>query len=179
MFDIKAELKKLPNQSGVYIMHDKNDDILYVGKAVNLKNRVSQYFQKSAKSPRIEKMISKIVRFEYIVTDNEVEALILECNLIKKHRPPYNVMLKDDKTYPYIKVTLKEQFPRVFMTRSYVNDGSKYYGPYTDVTAVHKMLDFVKDLFPLKMYILFGISTFQKSYYRDCDEPLQLSLSEP
>jgi len=151
MVDIKAELKKLPQQSGVYIMHDENDDILYVGKAVNLKNRVSQYFQKSAKSPRIEKMISKIVRFEYIVTDNEVEALILECNLIKKHRPPYNVMLKDDKTYPYIKVTLKEQFPRVFMTRSYVNDGSKYYGPYTDVTAVHKMLDFVKDLFPLKM----------------------------
>ncbi|MBP3284704.1 MAG: excinuclease ABC subunit UvrC [Clostridia bacterium] len=151
MFDIKAELKKLPNQSGVYIMHDQEDAILYVGKAVNLKNRVSQYFQKSAKSPRIEKMISKICRFEYIVTDNEVEALILECNLIKKYRPPYNVMLKDDKTYPYIKVTLKEQFPRVFMTRSYVNDGSKYYGPYTDVTAVHKMLDFVKDLFPLKM----------------------------
>lgn len=151
MFDIKAELKKLPREPGVYIMHDKDDKILYVGKAVNLKNRVSQYFQKSAKSPRIEKMISKIVRFEYIVTDNEVEALILECNLIKKHRPPYNVMLKDDKTYPYIKVTLKEQFPRVFITRSFINDGSKYYGPYTDVTAVHKMLDFVKDLFPLKM----------------------------
>lgn len=151
MFDIKAELKKLPREPGVYIMHDKDDKILYVGKAVNLKNRVSQYFQKSVKSPRIEKMISKIVRFEYIVTDNEVEALILECNLIKKHRPPYNVMLKDDKTYPYIKVTLKEQFPRVFITRSFINDGSKYYGPYTDITAVHKMLDFVKDLFPLKM----------------------------
>ncbi len=151
MFDIKAELKKLPREPGVYIMHGEADEILYIGKAVSLKNRVSQYFQKTNKSPRIEKMVSKIRRFEYIITDNEVEALILECNLIKKHRPPYNVMLKDDKTYPYIKVTLKETFPRVFITRRYVEDGSKYYGPYTDVYAVNEMLDFVKDIFPLKL----------------------------
>jgi len=151
MFDIKAELKKLPNQSGVYIMHGENDEILYIGKAVNLKNRVNQYFQKSAKSPRIEKMVSKIKRFEYIIVDNEVEALVLECNLIKKHMPPYNVMLKDDKTYPYIKVTIKETFPRVFITRSFIEDGSKYYGPYTDAYAVKETLNFIKELFPLKM----------------------------
>ena len=150
MFDIKAELKKLPREPGVYIMHGEDDGILYIGKAISLKNRVSQYFQKTNKSPRIEKMVSKIRRFEYIITDNEVEALILECNLIKKHRPPYNVMLKDDKTYPYIKVTLNETFPRVFITRRYVDDGSKYYGPYTDVYAVNEMLDFVKSIFPLK-----------------------------
>ena len=131
-------------------MHDENDEILYIGKAVILKNRVSQYFQKRAKSPRIEKMVSKIKWFEYIVTDNESEALILECNLIKKHRPPYNVMLKDDKTYPYIKVALKETFPRVFITRSFIEDGSKYYGPYTDGYAVRDTLNFVKELFPLK-----------------------------
>ena len=151
MFDIKSELKKLPKEPGVYIMHGANDEILYVGKAINLKNRVSQYFQKNSKSPRIEKMVSKIKRFEYIIVDNEVEALVLECNLIKKHRPPYNVMLKDDKTYPYIKVTLNETFPRVFITRSFVEDGSKYYGPYTDVYAVRETLDFIKELFPLKV----------------------------
>lgn len=151
MFDIKSELKKLPKEPGVYIMHGENDEILYVGKAVSLKNRVSQYFQNSPKSPRINKMVSKIKRFEYIVVDNEVEALVLECNLIKKHMPPYNVMLKDDKTYPYIKVTLKETFPRVFITRSFVEDGSKYYGPYTDVYAVKETLNFIKELFPLKM----------------------------
>jgi len=151
MFDIKAELKKLPSNSGVYIMHGENDDILYIGKAINLKNRVSQYFQRSTKSPRIEKMVSKIKWFEYIIVDNEVEALVLECNLIKKHMPPYNVMLKDDKTYPYIKVTLKETFPRVFITRQFVEDGSKYYGPYTDVYAVKETLDFIKELFPLKV----------------------------
>jgi len=150
MFNIKEELKKLPKSPGVYIMHDENDEILYIGKAVILKNRVSQYFQKRVKSPRIEKMVSKIKWFEYIVTDNESEALILECNLIKKHRPPYNVMLKDDKTYPYIKVTLKETFPRVFITRSFIDDGSKYYGPYTDGYAVRDTLNFVRELFPLK-----------------------------
>lgn len=150
MFNIKDELKKLPKEPGVYIMHDECDAILYVGKAINLKNRVSQYFQRSAKSPRIEKMVSKIKWFEYIIVDNEVEALVLECNLIKKHMPPYNVMLKDDKTYPYIKVTLKETFPRVFITRSFVDDGSKYYGPYTDVYAVKETLNFIKELFPLK-----------------------------
>lgn len=151
MFDIKAELKKLPGKSGVYIMHGENDEILYIGKAVNLKNRVSQYFQRSAKSPRIEKMVSKIKWFEYIIVDNEVEALVLECNLIKKHMPPYNVMLKDDKTYPYIKVTVKETFPRVFITRQFVEDGSKYYGPYTDAYAVKDTLNFIKEIFPLKV----------------------------
>jgi len=151
MFDIKAELKKLPSQSGVYIMHGEKDEILYIGKAVNLKNRVSQYFQRTVKSPRIEKMVSKIKWFEYIIVDNEVEALVLECNLIKKHMPPYNVMLKDDKTYPYIKVTIKETFPRVFITRSFVEDGSKYYGPYTDAYAVKETLNFIKELFPLKV----------------------------
>lgn len=150
MDNVKEELKKLPKNPGVYIMHGANDEILYVGKAINLKNRVSQYFQKNNKTLRIQKMVSKIKRFEYIMTDNEIEALILECNLIKKHRPPYNVMLKDDKTYPYIKVTCKEKFPRIFITRSYVEDGSKYYGPYTDVGAVKEMLTFVKDLFPIK-----------------------------
>ncbi len=150
MFDIKENLKKLPEKPGVYIMRDTNNTILYVGKAINLKRRVSSYFRKTRKSSRIEKMVTKIDHFEYIITDNEVEALVLECNLIKKHRPQYNVMLKDDKTYPYIKVTLKERFPRVYITRKVIEDGSKYYGPYTDVTAVKEMLYFVKTLFPLK-----------------------------
>lgn len=150
MFDIKENLKKLPTQPGVYIMRDKNDTILYVGKAINLKNRVSQYFRKTNKSLRIEKMVSKISYFEYIITNNEVEALILECNLIKKHKPQYNVMLKDDKTYPYIKVTIKEKFPRVFATRRKVEDGSKYYGPYTDVYALNDMLEHIKNIFPIR-----------------------------
>jgi len=150
MFDIKENLKKLPTQPGVYIMKDKNDTILYVGKAINLKNRVSQYFRKTKKSLRIEKMVSKISYFEYIITNNEVEALILECNLIKKHKPQYNVMLKDDKTYPYIKVTMKETFPRVYLTRRKIADGSKYYGPYTDVYAVNDMLDYIKNIFPIR-----------------------------
>ncbi|MBE5813514.1 MAG: excinuclease ABC subunit UvrC [Clostridiales bacterium] len=150
MFDIKENLKKLPTQPGVYIMKDKNDTILYVGKAINLKNRVSQYFRKTNKTLRIEKMVSKIAYFEYIITDTEVEALILECNLIKKHKPQYNVMLKDDKSYPYIKVTMKETFPRVYITRKKVADGSKYYGPYTDVYAVHEMLDHIKSIFPIR-----------------------------
>lgn len=150
MFDIKENLKKLPTQPGVYIMKDKNDTILYVGKAINLKNRVSQYFRKTKKSLRIEKMVSKISYFEYIITNNEVEALILECNLIKTHKPQYNVMLKDDKTYPYIKVTMKETFPRVYITRRKVPDGSKYYGPYTDVYAVNDMLDHIKSIFPIR-----------------------------
>jgi excinuclease ABC subunit C len=151
MFDIKKNLKELPTQPGVYIMRDKENIVLYVGKAINLKNRVNQYFRKNKKSPRIEKMVSKIDHFEYIITDNEAEALILECNLIKKYKPQYNVMLKDDKSYPYIKVTINEKFPRVYMTRSFADDGSKYYGPYTDVNAVKEMLGFIKNLFPLKV----------------------------
>lgn len=150
MFDIRENLKKMPDKPGVYIMRDMDNTILYVGKAINLKKRVSWYFRKTNKSQRIEKMVSKIDHFEYIITDNEVEALILECNLIKKHKPQYNVMLKDDKSYPYIKITLKEMFPRIYITRKLIEDGSKYYGPYTDVAAVKEMLYFIKTIFPLK-----------------------------
>ena len=118
MFDIEEELKKLPAQPGVYIMHDAKDEIIYVGKAISLKNRVRQYFQSSrGKTAKIEQMVSKIARFEYIITDSELEALVLECNLIKEHQPKYNTMLKDDKAYPYIKVTVTEDFPRVMFSR--------------------------------------------------------------
>ncbi len=150
MFDIKEELKKLPEKPGVYIMKDKDDNILYVGKAVVLKNRVRQYFQKNNKTARIEKMVSLIDHFEYIVVDSEMEALILECNLIKLHRPKYNVLLKDDKMYPYIKITLNEEFPTVRMTRKKFNDGAKYYGPYTNAFAVKDTVDFLNQTFKLK-----------------------------
>lgn len=150
MFDIKEELKKLPEKPGVYIMKDKDDNILYVGKAVILKNRVRQYFQKTNKTARIEKMVSLIDHFEYIVVDSEMEALILECNLIKLHRPKYNVLLKDDKMYPYIKVTLNEEFPTVRVTRKKFNDGAKYYGPYTNALAVKDTVDFLNQTFKLK-----------------------------
>ena len=126
MFDIEAELKKLPGKPGVYIMHDKNDKIIYVGKAVSLKNRVRQYFRKTNKTKTIENMVSLIDHFEYIVTDNEAEALILECNLIKKNMPKFNVLLKDDKTYPYIKVNVKSDYPDVYITRRILNDGARY-----------------------------------------------------
>lgn len=150
MFDIKEELKKLPDKPGVYIMKDKDDKILYVGKAVVLKNRVRQYFQKNNKSARIEKMVSLIDHFEYIVVDSEMEALILECNLIKLHRPKYNVLLKDDKMYPFIKITLNEDFPTLRVTRKKINDGAKYYGPYTNAFAVKETADFLNQLFMLK-----------------------------
>ena len=150
MFDIKEELKKLPDKPGVYIMKDKDDNILYVGKAVVLKNRVRQYFQKTNKTARIEKMVSLIDHFEYIVVDSEMEALILECNLIKLHRPKYNVLLKDDKMYPYIKITLNEDFPTVRVTRKKFNDGAKYYGPYTNALAVKDTVDFLNQTFKLK-----------------------------
>jgi len=151
MFDIKEEVKKLPLKPGVYIMRDKDDKILYVGKAIKLKNRVSQYFNASKKSYRIQKMVSQIDHFEYIVTENELEALVLECNLIKQNKPKYNVMLKDDKTYPYIKVTVNETFPRIYMTRRIDKDGAKYFGPYTDVGAVYETLNFIKTIFPIKL----------------------------
>lgn len=147
---IKEDLKKLPEKPGVYIMKDKNDDILYVGKAVILKNRVRQYFQKTNKSARIEKMVSLIDHFEYIVVDSEMEALILECNLIKLHRPKYNVLLKDDKMYPYIKVTVNEDFPTVRITRKKFNDGAKYFGPYTNAFAVKETVEFLNKTFKLK-----------------------------
>lgn len=150
MFDIKEELKKLPDKPGVYIMKDKDDNIIYVGKAVVLKNRVRQYFQKNNKSARIEKMVSLIDHFEYIVVDSEMEALVLECNLIKLHRPKYNVLLKDDKMYPYIKITVNEDFPTVRITRKKLNDLAKYYGPYTNAFAVKETVEFLNKTFKLK-----------------------------
>ena len=150
MFNIKEELKKLPEKPGVYIMRDKEDNILYVGKAVVLKNRVKQYFQKNSKTARIQKMVSLVDHFEYIVTDNEAEALILECNLIKKNMPKFNVLLKDDKTYPYIKIDIKSDYPNVFITRRFQNDGSKYFGPYANSGAAKEMLDFIKGRFQIR-----------------------------
>lgn len=151
MFDIEEELKKLPAKPGVYIMHDANDAIIYVGKAISLKNRVRQYFQSSRnKGPKIEKMVTKIARFEYIVTDSELEALILECNLIKEHRPRYNTMLTDDKSYPFVKVTLGEDYPRVLFARQMKKDHSRYYGPYTSAGAVKDSIDLVNKLFHLR-----------------------------
>ena len=138
-FNIEEELKKLPASPGVYIMHDRHDEIIYVGKAISLKNRVRQYFQESrSKTAKIEKMVSRIARFEYIITDSELEALVLECNLIKEHRPRYNTMLKDDKTYPYIKVTMDEAFPRVLFSRTMKKDKCRYFGPYT-IDLIHKL----------------------------------------
>lgn len=151
LFNIEEELKKLPGRPGVYIMHDKHDDIIYVGKAVSLKNRVRQYFQTSRnKGVKIEQMVERIQRFEYIVTDSELEALVLECNLIKEHRPKYNTMLKDDKSYPFIKVTLGEDFPRVLFSRTMKKDKSRYFGPYTSAGAVKDTIDLIKKLYKLR-----------------------------
>lgn len=150
MFDIKEELKKLPKDPGVYLMKDKDDNIIYVGKAVNLKNRVSSYFRKTNKTDRILKMVSQIDHFEYIVVSNEAEALILECNLIKKNRPKYNVLLKDDKTYPYIKIDIKSDFPNVIITRRLLNDGAKYFGPYANPGAAKEMVNFIKEKYKIR-----------------------------
>ena len=151
MFDIEEELKKLPAKPGVYIMHDKADAIIYVGKAISLKNRVRQYFQSSRNlSPKIQKMVSLVARFEYIVVDSEMEALVLECNLIKEHRPKYNTMLKDDKHYPYIRVTVNEPFPRVLFARSRGKDKAKYFGPYTSGQAVKDTLDLLKKTYQIR-----------------------------
>lgn len=150
MFNIEEELKKLPHKPGVYVMRDKNDNIIYVGKAISLRNRVRQYFRKTDKTARIEKMVSLIDHFEYIVVDNEAEALILECNLIKKNRPKFNVLLKDDKTYPYIKIDLKSDYPGVFITRRLINDGSKYFGPYANPGAAKEMVDFIKQKYKIR-----------------------------
>lgn len=151
MFDIEEELKKLPAQPGVYIMHDAKDEIIYVGKAISLKNRVRQYFQSSRnKTAKIEQMVSKIVRFEYIITDSELEALVLECNLIKEHQPRYNTMLKDDKAYPYIKVTVAEDFPRVMFSRTMTKDKNKYFGPYTSAGAVKDTIDLIHKLYRIR-----------------------------
>lgn len=151
MFDIQEELKKLPGKPGVYLMHDEKDDIIYVGKAVSLKNRVRQYFQSSRnKGIKIEQMVSHIARFEYIVTDSELEALVLECNLIKEHRPKYNTMLMDDKTYPFIKVTVDEPFPRILMARRMAKDKAKYFGPYTSAGAVKDTIELIRKLYKVR-----------------------------
>ncbi len=150
-FDISEELKKLPAKPGVYLMHDKNDTIIYVGKAISLKNRVRSYFRANiGRGPWIDRMVSLIARFEYIVTDSELEALVLENNLIKEHRPKYNTMLMDDKTYPYIKVTMGEEYPRILFSREMKKDKSKYFGPYTSATAVKDTIELINKLYQLR-----------------------------
>ena len=149
-FNIEEEIKKLPSKPGVYLMHDKNNNIIYVGKAISLKRRVTSYFRKTNKTERIKKMVSLVDYFEYIVVNNEAEALILECNLIKKYRPKFNVLLKDDKTYPYIKIDVKSDFPNVIITRRLLNDGSKYFGPYANPGAAKEMVDFIKNKYKIR-----------------------------
>ena len=161
MFDIQEELKKLPNCPGVYIMHDEKDAIIYVGKAVNLHNRVRSYFRKNiGRGPQIDKMVTLISRFEYIVTDSELEALVLENNLIKEHSPRYNTLLKDDKTYPYIKVTMGESYPRVLFSRQMKKDRSRYFGPYSSAAKVKETIDLINKLDQLR--------TCNKNLPRDC-----------
>lgn len=151
MFNIDEELKKLPDEPGVYIMKAKDGEIIYVGKAINLKKRVRQYFQSSKnKGTKVSAMVSHIYEFEYIIVDNEVEALILEANLIKKHKPKYNILLRDDKQYPYIKVTTNEKYPRVMKTRRVLKDGAKYFGPYPNGYAVNDTIDIIRNLYPIR-----------------------------
>ena len=151
MFDIQENLKKLPDSPGVYLHKDKLGQVIYVGKAVSLKNRVRQYFQSSRHmDPKVRSMVSQIEEFEYITTGSEMEALILECNLIKKYSPKYNVLLRDDKTYPYIKVTMEETYPRLLKTRQVKKDGSKYFGPYSDAGAVNQIVDLLNQVYALK-----------------------------
>ena len=150
MFDVEKELKKLPAKPGVYIMHDKDDNIIYVGKAVVLKNRVRQYFRKNNKTQRIQNMVALIDHFEYIVCESEAEALILECNLIKKNMPKFNVLLKDDKTYPYIKINLQADYPDIYITRRILNDGAKYFGPYANAGSAKEIVDFIKSRYKIR-----------------------------
>ena len=151
MFLIEEELKKLPAKPGVYLMHDERDEIIYVGKAISLRNRVRQYFQSSRnKGAKIEQMVTHIARFEYIVTDSELEALVLESNLIKEHRPKYNTMLKDDKSYPFIKVTVQEAYPRVLFARRMKKDKNRYFGPYTSAGAVKDVIELVRKLYQVR-----------------------------
>lgn len=151
LFNIDEELKKLPDKPGVYIMKDKDGEIIYVGKAISLKNRVRQYFRSSKNDPpKVKTMVKHIEEFEYIIVDNEVEALILEANLIKKHKPKYNILLRDDKQYPYIKVTTNEKYPRVLKTRKVLKDGAKYFGPYPSAYAVNDTIDIIRNLYPIR-----------------------------
>ena len=185
MFDIQEELKKLPAKPGVYLMHDEKDEIIYVGKAISLKNRVRQYFQSSRnKGPKIEQMVSRIARFEYIITDSELEALVLECNLIKEHRPKYNTMLMDDKTYPYMKVTVKEAYPRVLFSRQMKKDKSKYYGPYTSAAAVKDTIELIRKIYKLRTCNRNLPKDIGKErpclnyHIKQCDAPCQGYISE-
>ena len=185
MFDIQEELKKLPGKPGVYLMHDEKDEIIYVGKAISLKNRVRQYFQSSRnKGPKIEQMVTKIARFEYIVTDSELEALVLECNLIKEHRPKYNTMLMDDKTYPYIKVTVREAYPRVLFSRQMKKDKSKYYGPYTSAGAVKDTIELIRKIYKIRTCNRNLPKDIGKErpclnyHIKQCDAPCQGYISE-
>ena len=152
MFDIKDNLNKLPDSPGVYIHKDRLGQVIYVGKAVSLKSRVRQYFQKSYQNsnPKVKALASNIAEFEYINCSSEMEALILECNLIKKYMPKYNVLLRDDKTYPYIMVTVSEKFPRIVKTRVLKKDGNKYFGPYSDVGAVNQIVELLSEIYRLK-----------------------------
>ena len=151
MFDLQDELKKLPDLPGVYIMHDKSDAIIYVGKAVSLRKRVRQYFQPSHNEGiKKKQMVEHIARFEYIITDSELEALVLECNLIKEHCPKYNTMLRDDKSYPYIRVTIGEDYPRVLFARQMKKDKSRYFGPYTSAGAVKDTIDLINKIYRLR-----------------------------
>ena len=151
MKDFSEELKKLPTEPGVYIMRDENDTIMYVGKAVNLRNRVRSYFRSNiGRGPAIDNMVSKIDRFEFIVTDSELEALVLENNLIKEHSPKYNTLLKDDKTYPYIKVTTGEDYPRILFSRKMKRDRSRYFGPYSSAQAVKDTIELLNRIFRLR-----------------------------
>ena len=151
MFVIEDELKKLPAKPGVYLMHDKSDAIIYVGKAKILKNRVKQYFQNGRNlSPKIQRMVSMVSYFEYIVVDSEVEALVLECNLIKEHRPRFNTMLMDDKGYPYIRVTVNEAYPRVMYAHSQKKDKARYFGPYPNAGAIKHVLELLRKVYSIR-----------------------------
>ncbi|WP_343248469.1 excinuclease ABC subunit UvrC [Diplocloster hominis] len=185
MFDIEEELKKLPGKPGVYIMHDDRDEIIYVGKAVSLKNRVRQYFQSSRnKGVKIEQMVTHIARFEYIVTDSELEALVLECNLIKEHRPKYNTMLKDDKTYPFIKVTVHEDYPRILFSRRMKKDKNKYFGPYSSAGAVKDTIELIRKIYKIRTCSRSLPRDIGKErpclYYhiKQCDAPCQEYISK-
>lgn len=185
MFLIQEELKKLPTCPGVYLMHDADDTIIYVGKAVNLRNRVRSYFRESTnKSPKIQKMVTLIARFEYIVTDSELEALVLENNLIKEYSPKYNTMLKDDKTYPYIKVTMGEDYPRVLFSREMKKDRSRYFGPYTSAAAVKDTIELINKLYQLrtcnkKFPRDFGVERPCLNYHiKQCTAPCQGTVSK-
>lgn len=169
---IEEKLSRLPTTSGVYIMKNSQAKIIYVGKAINLRNRVRSYFRNLDKHlPKVRALVTHIVDFEYIVTNNELEALILECNLIKKHRPKYNINLKDDKSYPYIKLTLTEDYPRIYATRRVIKDGSKYFGPYANVTAMHTMIKLLKDMFPLRSCHRLGSRPCLQYHIKKCLAP--------